>query len=127
MSCGQIIKAHNGEVYFRGINLSSLHDLDTQIDDQMDELKNLRTKIKMYAIAQPNIIAKDSSDAVTDISHKIDNLMEEYDGAIHKMHMLIFAKSLIYDYMHKDFVNAETAFKTAVVDMYADLRKELGK
>ena len=74
MSRCQIIKAHNGEVCFRGISISSWNDLQAQIKDKEDYLIEIKEQLKMMAIAQPRDIVQG---LIEDYKYKADMSLED--------------------------------------------------
>lgn len=125
MSRCQIIKAHNGEVCFRGISISSWNDLQAQIKDKEDYLIEIKEQLKMMAIAQPRDIVGKDDDIVFAIKHRIDDVMEDYEDNCRTLYYLYAIQGLIEDYKYKADMSLEDAWNAAVVDMYADLRNEI--
>lgn len=127
MSFEQIIKAHDGEVCFRGINVSSLGDLQFRIDDKERYLDKLREQIKMMVIAQPRDMFPGKDDLTMSVNVSVDNVMDDYEDTCRMLQNLYVIKALINDYVYKTGCTLEEAWEQAYVDMYADLKKEVEK
>lgn len=127
MSLTQIIKAHDGEVCFRGVNISSFDDLTSQIEDKEQYIENLRNRIKMMTIAQARDLFPGKDNLVLSVDIAVDDLMDDYEDNYGTLCMLYTIKSLIDDYVYKTGCTLEEAWKQAYVDMYADLKNEVEK
>lgn len=127
MSSTQIIKVHNSEICFRGINISSWNDLLSCIDDKERYIDKLKEQIKMMTIAQARDLFPGKDNLVLSVDIAVDNLMDDYEDNYRTLYMLYTIKSLIDDYVYKTGCTLEEAWKQAYVDMYADLKKEVEK
>ena len=101
MSSTQIIKAHDGEVCFWGVNISSFDDLTSQIEDKEQYIEHLRNRIKMMTIAQARDLFPGKDNLVLSVDIAVDNLMDDYEDNYRTLYMLYTIKSLIDDYIYK--------------------------
>lgn len=127
MSSTQIIKVHNSEICFRGINISSWNDLLSCIDDKERYIDKLKEQIKMMVIAQPRDLFPGKDDLIMSVKISVDNIMDDYEYNSRMLQNLYVIKALIDDYVYKTGCTLEEAWKQAYVDMYADLKKEVEK
>lgn len=127
MSRSQIINVHDGQICFHGLSLSSWNDLQCQINDKERYINEMKEQLKMMAIAHPRDLVNDDDDVVFAIKHRVDDLMEDYEDNVRMLQNLYCIQALIEDYKYKANMSLEEAWDEAVVDMYADIRKELGK
>lgn len=127
MSSTQIIKVHNSEICFRGINISSWSDLLSCIDDKERYIDKLKEQIKMMVIAQPRDLFPGKDDLIMSVKISVDNIMDDYEYNSRMLQNLYVIKALIDDYVYKTGCTLEEAWKQAYVDMYADLKKEVEK
>lgn len=123
MSSTQIIKVHNGEICFRGINISSWNDLLSCIDDKERYIDKLKEQIKMMVIAQPRDLFPGKDDLIMSVKISVDNIMDDYEYNSRMLQNLYVIKALIEDYVYKTPCTLEEAWKQAYVDIYADLKR----
>lgn len=122
MSFSQTINFYKGQASFRNVSIESLADLDLQVADCKEQLLSLKERIKMFAAAHPKDIVDSEEDLMSGISDRVDNCFAEYNDTLRKLHTLLFIKSTVDEYIYVGEMTPESAFNTAVVDMYADIR-----
>lgn len=122
----ETLHTSNGQVHFRGINFTSILDIDNQIKKQEDIQETIKEKIRLYSVTTPGDITPAGNTPLDYISDKVNELLEDYEDSLRTWHVLLFAKGIITDWkIMNPSLSDNDAFKAAYVDKYADIRAKL--
>lgn len=129
MSVSMIVRAYKGEVDISGIQINSYQELKDKMDDNKNEMNEVKNKIRQICACTPKDMFPSDSDGDTlwKMNRELDDLFEELSDLEWDRARLMTINTIVDDWQYTGGKDPEKNWRKICPDMYEDLRKDFAE
>lgn len=129
MSVSMIVKAYKGEVDIPGIQIDSYSELKSKLEENSNDMNDVKNKIKQICAATPKDMFPSDSDGDTlwKMNRELDDLFEELSDLEWDRARLMIIQTIVDDWQYSGKTDPEKKWRKICPDMYEDLRKDFAE
>lgn len=129
MSVSMIVKAYQGEVDISGIQIDSYQELKDKLEDNKNEMNEVKNKIRQICACTPKDMFPSDSDGDTlwKMNQELDELFEQLSDIEWDRARLMTINTIVDDWQYTGNKDPDKNWREICPDMYEDLRKDFAE
>lgn len=129
MSVSMIVKAYKGEVDISGIQIDSYQELKDKMEDNKNEMNEVKNKIRQICACTPKDMFPSDSDGDTlwKMNQELDDLFEQLSDIEWERARLMTINTIVDDWQYTGNKDPDKNWREICPDMYEDLRKDFAE